>query len=60
MEALNLPVPAQLIGPLWIGVQILLILLVGYFLQRGVARLSLTLPSSLSSLSASRLCGANC
>ncbi|MFI8374701.1 mechanosensitive ion channel domain-containing protein [Pseudomonas helleri] len=38
MEALNLPVPAQLIGPLWIGVQILLILLVGYFLQRGVAR----------------------
>jgi len=38
MESLNLPVPAELIAPLWIGVQILLILLAGYFLQRGVAR----------------------
>ena len=38
MEALHLPVPAELIAPLWIGVQILLILLTGYFLQRGIAR----------------------
>ena len=38
MESLNLPVPAELIAPLWIGVQILLILLAGYFLQRVVAR----------------------
>ena len=38
MEALNLPVPAELIAPLWVGVQILLILLVGYFSQRFVAR----------------------
>ena len=38
MEALHLPVPAELIAPLWIGVQILLILLTGYFSQRVVAR----------------------
>ena len=38
MEALHLPVPAELIAPLWIGVQILLILLAGYFSQRVVAR----------------------
>lgn len=38
MEALHMPVPAELIAPLWIGVQILLILLTGYFLQRGIAR----------------------
>ncbi|MGO2451325.1 mechanosensitive ion channel domain-containing protein [Pseudomonas taetrolens] len=38
MEALNLPVPAELVAPLWIGIQILLILLVGYFSQRLVAR----------------------
>ena len=31
MEALHMPVPAELIAPLWIGVQILLILLAGYF-----------------------------
>ena len=38
MESLNLTLPAQMIEPLWIGVQILLILLAGYFMQRGVAR----------------------
>ena len=38
MEALHLPVPTELIAPLWVAVQILLILLVGYFLQRGIAR----------------------
>ncbi|BCQ65715.1 hypothetical protein PBOI14_74650 [Pseudomonas sp. Boi14] len=38
MEALQLPLPAQWIGPLWIGVQILLILLAGYLAQRFVAR----------------------
>ena len=38
MEALNLPLPAELIAPLWIGLQILLILLAGYFSQRVVAR----------------------
>ena len=38
MEALHLPVPAELIAPLWVAAQILLILLVGYFLQRGIAR----------------------
>ena len=29
MEALHLPLPAELIAPLWIGLQILLILLAG-------------------------------
>jgi len=38
MEALQLPLPAQWIAPLWIGVQILLILLAGYLAQRFVAR----------------------
>lgn len=38
MEALQLPLPAQWIGPLWVGVQILLILLAGYLAQRFVAR----------------------
>lgn len=38
MEALHLPVPTEFIAPLWVAVQILLILLVGYFLQRGIAR----------------------
>ena len=38
MEALHLPVPAELIAPLWVAVQILLILLAGYFSQRVVAR----------------------
>ncbi|MCK9797489.1 mechanosensitive ion channel family protein [Pseudomonas sp. MAFF 302030] len=38
MEALQLSLPAQWIEPLWIGVQILLILLVGYLAQRFVAR----------------------
>ena len=38
MESLGLPLPAELIAPLWIGVQILLILLAGYFLQRVIAR----------------------
>lgn len=38
MEALALPVPVTWIEPIWLGVQILLILLVGYFAQRFVAR----------------------
>lgn len=38
MEALQLPLPAQWIEPLWVGVQILLILLAGYFAQRFVAK----------------------
>lgn len=38
METLQLPLPAQWIGPLWLGVQILLILLAGYLAQRFVAR----------------------
>ncbi|MFP3515688.1 mechanosensitive ion channel family protein [Pseudomonas sp. SIMBA_077] len=38
MESFNLPLPAELIAPLWIGVQILVILLAGYILQRIVAR----------------------
>ncbi|KQB52994.1 hypothetical protein AQS70_11980 [Pseudomonas endophytica] len=38
MESFNLPLPAEFIGPLWVGVQILLILLAGYILQRIVAR----------------------
>ncbi|AKJ96983.1 MULTISPECIES: mechanosensitive ion channel family protein [Pseudomonas] len=38
MEALALPVPVMWIEPIWLGVQVLLILLVGYFAQRFVAR----------------------
>ncbi|MFJ5297330.1 mechanosensitive ion channel domain-containing protein [Pseudomonas sp. NPDC088368] len=38
MEALALPVPAYWIEPILIGLQILLILLIGYTLQRFVAR----------------------
>ena len=38
MEALQLPLPAQWIEPVWIGVQILLILLAGYLAQRFVAK----------------------
>ncbi|MGX1171946.1 MULTISPECIES: mechanosensitive ion channel family protein [Pseudomonas] len=38
MEALALPVPVMWIEPIWLGVQILLILLVGYVAQRFVAR----------------------
>ncbi len=34
MEALQLPLPAQWIEPMWVGVQILLILLAGYLAQR--------------------------
>lgn len=38
MEALQLPLPAQWIEPMWVGVQILLILLAGYLAQRFVAK----------------------
>ncbi|WP_420232929.1 mechanosensitive ion channel domain-containing protein [Pseudomonas sp. ABY48] len=38
MEALALPVPVMWIEPIWLGVQILLILLAGYVTQRVVAR----------------------
>ncbi|HEY0286644.1 MAG TPA: mechanosensitive ion channel family protein [Pseudomonas sp.] len=38
MEALNLPVPAYWIEPILVGLQILLILLVGYVSQRLVGR----------------------
>ncbi|RMM54233.1 hypothetical protein ALQ77_04933 [Pseudomonas corrugata] len=38
MEALTLPIPVMWIEPLWLGVQVLLILLVGYVMQRVVAR----------------------
>ena len=38
MEALSLPIPVMWIEPIWLGVQILLILLVGYVAQRVVAR----------------------
>mgnify|MGYP001611685145 FL=1 len=38
MEALQLPLPAQWIEPIWVGVQILLILLAGYLTQRFVAK----------------------
>ncbi|MFW9267344.1 mechanosensitive ion channel family protein [Pseudomonas sp. D2-30] len=38
MEALSLPIPVLWIEPIWLGVQILLILLVGYVAQRFVAR----------------------
>ena len=38
MEALSLPIPVMWIEPIWLGVQILLILLVGYVAQRFVAR----------------------
>ncbi|BBP62254.1 MULTISPECIES: mechanosensitive ion channel family protein [Pseudomonas] len=38
MEALALPVPVMWIEPIWLGVQILLILLAGYVAQRVVAR----------------------
>ena len=38
MEALALPVPVMWIEPIWLGVQILLILVAGYVSQRFVAR----------------------
>lgn len=38
MEALALPIPVMWIEPIWLGVQILLILLAGYIAQRFVAR----------------------
>jgi small-conductance mechanosensitive channel len=38
MEALTLPIPVMWIEPLWLGVQVLMILLVGYVMQRIVAR----------------------
>jgi len=38
MEALSLPIPVMWIEPIWLGVQVLLILLVGYVAQRFVAR----------------------
>ncbi len=38
MDALQLPLPAQWVAPVWIGVQILLILLTGYLTQRFVAK----------------------
>ncbi|WP_339479564.1 MULTISPECIES: mechanosensitive ion channel family protein [unclassified Pseudomonas] len=38
MDALALPVPIMWIEPIWLGVQILLILLAGYVAQRVVAR----------------------
>ena len=38
MEALQLPLPAQWVEPVWVGVQILLILLAGYLAQRFVAK----------------------
>ncbi|TWC12197.1 MULTISPECIES: mechanosensitive ion channel family protein [unclassified Pseudomonas] len=38
MEALTLPIPVMWIEPLWLGVQVLLILLAGYVMQRIVAR----------------------
>ena len=38
MEAFKLPLPAMWIEPIWLGVQILLILLAGYIAQRFVAK----------------------
>jgi small-conductance mechanosensitive channel len=38
MEALGLPVPPLWVEPIWLGVQILLILLAGYLAQRLVGR----------------------
>ncbi|AMZ73704.1 MULTISPECIES: mechanosensitive ion channel family protein [Pseudomonas] len=38
MEALALPIPVMWIEPIWLGVQILLILVAGYVAQRVVAR----------------------
>jgi len=38
MEALQLPLPTQWVEPVWIAVQILLILLAGYLAQRFVAK----------------------
>ena len=38
MEALQLPLPAQWVEPVWISVQVLLILLAGYLTQRFVAK----------------------
>jgi small-conductance mechanosensitive channel len=38
MEALQLPLPAQWVEPMWVGVQVLLILLAGYLTQRFVAK----------------------
>lgn len=38
MEALQLPIPTQWVEPVWVGVQILLILLAGYLAQRFVVK----------------------
>lgn len=38
MDSFSLPVPAYWVGPIWVGIQILLILLAGYLLQRFVGR----------------------
>jgi len=38
MDSFNLPVPPYWVEPIWLGVQILLILLAGYLLQRLVGR----------------------
>ena len=38
MDALQLPLPAQWVEPVWISVQVLLILLAGYLTQRFVAK----------------------
>ena len=38
METLQLPLPAQWVEPVWISVQVLLILLAGYLTQRFVAK----------------------
>ncbi|MBT9299860.1 mechanosensitive ion channel family protein [Pseudomonas sp. TAE6080] len=38
MEALQLPLPPQWVEPIWVGVQILLILLAGYLAQRFIAK----------------------
>ncbi len=38
MDAFKLPLPAVWVEPIWLGVQILLILLAGYFTQRFVAK----------------------
>ncbi|MBV6824725.1 mechanosensitive ion channel family protein [Pseudomonas sp. PD9R] len=38
MDALKLPLPAMWVEPIWLAVQILLILLAGYFAQRFVAK----------------------
>lgn len=38
MDSFSLPVPAYWVEPIWVGIQILLILLAGYLLQRLVGR----------------------